>query len=174
MIIFKLSLLGIASGDYYNTKGGAARYLCMPEVPVYDEAVAGVSATRAYLYAAEYEMNDGPLAHLFNHDAPCAVCRVPERSVVLMVPGRNDCPSHSWTREYYGFLVANRQYSGWRATEYICLDRNAQTLPGTSADTNGALLYLVESRCLTGGGLPCGPYIDGHEYYMKIGKKYKS
>jgi len=154
---------GVMGGDFYNTKGGAARYICLPRTPVYDGEVSGVGSSRGYVYPVEYEINDGPLADSYDHDVPCTVCRVPDRSVMIMVPGRNDCPSHAWTREYYGYLVANRQHSSFRSTEYICIDRNPQHIPGTSANTNGGVLFYVEGRCLTGGGLPCGPYVDGHE-----------
>ena len=48
-------------------------------------------------------------------------------------------------------------------TEYVCVDEDAEAIPGTSQVAEGTLLFPVESRCVTGGGLPCGPYVDGYE-----------
>ena len=33
------------------------------------------------------------------HNAPCAVCNVPDKSTTIMIPARLDCPT-GWTREY--------------------------------------------------------------------------
>ncbi|XP_035657362.1 collagen alpha-2(IX) chain-like [Branchiostoma floridae] len=45
-------------------------------------------------------------------------------------------------------------------TEFVCMDGEAEALPGGEGDENGALFYPVESRC---GSLPCPPYVEGRE-----------
>jgi len=44
--------------------------------------------------------------------------------------------------------------------EYICVDEDAEYVPGTQANKDGALLYPVEGVC---GSLPCNPYVNGRE-----------
>ena len=78
-----------------------------------------------------------------------------------MVPARNVCPSADWTLEYKGYLMSMR--NDLKTTEYVCVDRNAESIPGTEGQTNESLLYPVESRCIEGGSLKCGPYVDGYE-----------
>lgn len=45
-------------------------------------------------------------------------------------------------------------------TDYICVDNDAEYVPGTKANKDGALLYPVEGVC---GSLPCKPYVNGRE-----------
>ena len=106
------------------------------------------------MYGAEYEINtDGPLSHnVADQNVPCAVCHVRERGSLLMIPARNDCPA-SWTKEYEGALMS--EYHGFHRTMYECVDKDAESVPGSAASTNGVLLYFVEASC---NGLPCPPY----------------
>ena len=52
------------------------------------------------------------------------------------------------------------QHGHKRASEYVCVYSDAEVVPGSHGNTNGALLYVVESTC---GALPCRPDIKGHE-----------
>lgn len=40
-------------------------------------------------------------------------------------------------------------------TMHICVDAEAEGIARTNGDHNGALLYIVEAKCATGGGIPC-------------------
>ena len=62
----------------------------------------------------------------------------------------NSYPS-SWTREYYGYLMANR--NNYRRTMFECVDISLELVPDSTANTNGALFYHREVRC--GYGIPC-------------------
>ena len=149
---------GYAGGSWYGHTGGGANYLCLPEDPQYCSDLryrSGTQADRGLLYGAEYQH---PTTSSHDHNVPCAVCRVPTRTTVLMMPAKCDCPS-SWTREYYGYLMSER-YTHQRST-FECVDRAMKHLPGGLGDTNGALFYTVEVRC--GHGLPCPPYVDHKE-----------
>lgn len=51
-------------------------------------------------------------------------------------------------------------YDHNRASKYICIDEQPDTLPGGQVMKDGYLLYAVEGRC---GSLPCPPYVEGRE-----------
>ena len=112
------------------------------------------------MYRAEYEVGSfNPFTNnLYNHDAPCVVCYVKSRVSLLMMPARNDCPS-GWTEEYHGYLMTERS-THKSSQDYICVDREAEYIPGSQANDDDALLYLVEGVC---DSLPCLPYVGGRE-----------
>ena len=152
--------LGIIGGESYGHQGGGVNYLCLPLNPKYDQYKDGHQAA-GYVYGAEYQISYGfnPFKkNIHDHEAPCAVCFVKSRSSTLMMPARNDCPS-GWTEEYHGYLMT--EYHGHKKQrDFICVDQDAEYVPGTQADKNGALLYPVEGVC---GSLPCNPYVAGRE-----------
>ena len=112
------------------------------------------------MYDTEYEVSDfNPFKkNLHDHDAPCVVCFVKSRGSMIMMPARNDCPS-GWTEEYHGYLMTE-YYKHKKQRDYICVDEDAEYIPGTQANKDGALLYPVQGEC---GSLPCHPYVDGRE-----------
>ena len=152
-------LLGRIGGGHYTHRGGGANYLCLPNTPKYGKYKAGNQGT-AWVYGAEYEVSlFNPFEEkLHDHDAPCAVCFVESRGSMLMIPARNDCPSE-WTEEYHGYLMTEH-YNHKSQRDFICVDKDAESIPGSQANLNGALLYPVEGHC---GTLPCGPYVQGRE-----------
>ena len=153
--------IGIVGGGHYTNKGGATNFLCMPLNPQHLQVEAGTGGSRDFIYSTEYEIDGfSPFSHLHNHNAPCAVCRVIRRSTLLMIPAKTSCPL-AWTVEYQGYLMSAYHDHGHQS-EYICVDENAEALPGTSSGNNGALLYLVEATCGS-NGLPCVPYVAGNE-----------
>ena len=111
----------------------------------------------SYIYGVEYEDNAGWREGADSQDAPCALCNVESRSRQVMIPERESCPE-GWVREYYGFLVAQR--NDLRSSTFVCLDADFEYLQGGSDDQNGGLFYMVEAQC---GSLPCAPYVDGME-----------
>ena len=144
---------GIAGGSWYDQDGGGSNYLCLPKNPEYSSTLryrAGIQLHSAPIHGSEYE---GPLQGTQDHNVPCAVCRVSTRPTVVMIPAKASCPS-SWTREYYGYLMAN--YRGHRRTTFECVDKAMESLPGGEGNANGALFYHSEATCST--GLPCPPY----------------
>jgi hypothetical protein len=157
--LFSFSI-GSVGGSWYNNKGGASNYLCLPDKPIYNKYKTGVQTERSGIYGAEYQTgSDGifPI-DLYQHDVPCAVCHVTYRASQIMIPARNVCPA-GWRREYHGYLMAAK-YSHYR-TMYTCVDENPDYRPGSHANVNGALFYFVEGKC--GGSLPCQPYVNGRE-----------
>ena len=146
-------------GEHYTHTGGGVNYLCLPHNPKYGKYKDG-GQNAGYIYGTEYEVNDNNIFNkgLHNHEAPCVVCYVRSRGSMLMMPARNDCPS-GWTEEYHGYLMTEH-HSHKKSRDFICVDENAEYVPGSAANNNGALLYTVEGRC---GSLPCLPYIDARE-----------
>ena len=72
---------------YYH-KGAAVDPLCLPRDPEWGIYKDGTDGAKAYVYGAEYETytyNSMPTVH--DHDVPCAVCLVRNRSVTKMFPG---------------------------------------------------------------------------------------
>ena len=146
---------GLAAGSHYSHSGGGANYICTAagaDVEYHPEATT-VNRGYVVLYGTEYEFSNGQaLTDLSQHNAPCAVCEVSSRSKQIMIPGRFTCPD-TWTIEYSGWLMSGHQ--GHYRTMYICLDKNPETVPGTPANLDGALMYHVEADC---SGLPCPNY----------------
>ena len=131
--------------------------------PIYDRPWPGHQGqTAAFLYGAEYQTGSfAPWAGLQDHEVPCAVCRAPSRTSYMMLPARNECPDESWTTEYAGWLVA--AHHSHKRSEFLCMDKEPEAVPRTATNQDGALFYLVEGRCTSNGGLPCGPYVDDYE-----------
>ena len=153
---------GVTAGSKWN-EGGGVDYLCLPRNPQYLQRSGGRQTWRARLYGAEYETGDSPpLNTVFtsrqNHNAPCAVCFTPARGTKLMIPGMVNCPS-SWTREYYGYLMAAAVRHPHRHN-FACVDYNAGSVPGSQAETAEAVFYHTETSC---DGITCPPYVDGNE-----------
>ena len=74
---------------------------------------------------------------------------------MIMVPAKTECPS-SWTREYYGYLMTEREHTFHRRSSFDCVDIDPDTESGGDVYTNGALFYLVTATC---NGLQCPPYV---------------
>jgi len=150
---------GLIGGEHYTHPGGGVNYLCLPYDPKYDKYNDG-GQNSGFMYGTEYEISGfNPFTKNLNeHDAPCAVCFVKSRGSMLMMPARNDCPS-GWTEEYHGYLMTG-YYNHNKGYEFVCVDEDAEYVPGSQANKNGALLYFVEGKC---GSLPCHPYVNGRE-----------
>ncbi len=84
---------GRAAGTHYTHKGGSAEKICLPNNPDYLSSANG----------AEYQsFSPTPLRHLGDQNVPCAVCYVPTRAAMIMIPAKTQCPT-SWTVEYAGY-----------------------------------------------------------------------
>ena len=145
---------GRAGGSFYNHRGGGANYLCMPEDPEYTLPFTSGVRDYSYVYGAEYE---GPIPSVHDHNVPCAVCYASTRAAVIMIPAKTTCPQ-SWTREYYGYLMSayrGRSSNPHYRTMFECVDKDPGSIPGSAANTDGALFYHVEAHC---NGMPCPPY----------------
>ena len=144
---------GRMGSTYYSHQGGGANYLCMPDNPGFSSGYRSGTQGYSYMYGAEYE---SPLVTGSNsYLAACAVCYVPTKSTVIMMPANYLCPT-GWTREYYGYLMSERYYSYYR-TMFECLDASMDIIHGSSS-SSGSHLYHVEASC---SGMSCPPY-DGY------------
>ena len=144
--------------------------LCLPQDPDWDagnfnDAVRGDG--NGLIYGAEYR--DGPSIndYLFGnshvgHDIPCVVC-LARQSSVLMIPGKSKCYD-GWTLEYSGYLMSSH-IAHPQATDYYCVDKDAEDLDGAVTMEGGLLLYFVEARC---GSLRCPPYVNGREFQCVV------
>ncbi len=139
----------------------------MPTDPEYSPTLRYQGGVRdhAYIHGTEYEQ---PLQTTHNHNAPCAVCYVSTRPTVVMIPAKASCPP-TWTREYYGYIMTTHKNVYHHRTMFECVDQDQETLPGSFADTNGAVFYHVEAYC--GTGLPCPPYNNHQELNCAVCSK---
>jgi len=157
--LISLTSFGIIGSGHYAHSGGGGKYICLPNKPKYEKYSDSWESAGA-IYGTEYEVSSfNPFTNnLHEHDAPCTVCYVESRGSEMMIPARNDCPS-GWTKEYHGYLMtARHDHSSVR--DFIFVDREAEYVPGSQANLDGALLYLVQGGC---GSLPCLPYVEGRE-----------
>ena len=160
----ELVYAGIAAGTRYTQKGGGANLLCLPDNPVYELFHKGTS-DRARLGPVEVhpDVTLGTLG--VDDNAPCAVCRT-TRPTTMMIPATINCPS-GWTREYYGYLMTSSKNEN--SGSFICMDRNAQEIPGSQGQTDEAHdLWNVEAYCSI---IPCPPYNDYKELTCAVCSK---
>ena len=146
-----LVYVGRTGGTHYTDKGGATSVCLM---------IQTISATSlefmqgySYVYGAEYETFTGaPLSAVHNRNVSCAVCYASTRVAVTMIPSKTQCPS-TWTLEYSGYLMS--EHRNYHHTMYECVDKNPDSVPGSAANTNGAVLLHVKANC---NGMLCPPY----------------
>ena len=147
---------GRAAGSKHNVKGGTSDTLCMPETPQY----LSTDTTANYvplLHGVEFETwgtSSTPLNDLLQVNLPCAVCHTDTKLSVLTVPAQYTCPN-GWSMEYNGYLMTDREDSDRQRKDTICMDKDAEAVPGSQANTNPARVYLMRATC---DGLPCPPY----------------
>ena len=151
---------GIVAGSYYP-EAGSAEYLCLHREPQLLRITPGLQNRRARLYATEYRSVDNPPAfsNMLDHDAPCAVCYTPTRNTKITIPGRTSCPP-SWTREYYGYLMADNHGTHHQSRVPVCVDLNPESIGGSAPRARlPSMFYFIETTC---SGL-CPPYSNGAE-----------
>ena len=155
----QLVYAGRAGGPKWNHPGSGRNPQCLPLDPNFLTPINGDNS-RGYMYGGEYETGTYSNSYLHgrhNHDIPCAVCHVNNRTAVYMVPAKYTCPT-GWTREYYGYLMG--QYYNYPGHHFTCVDVAFKSVVGSSANHDGFLLYFVEGVC---GSLPCPPYDSTRE-----------
>ena len=147
----ELIYAGRTGGSLWSHTGGGSNYLCMPDTPQYTLSYRPGRQRHVEIFGTEYEY---PVAGTDDHNVPCAVCFASTRVSVFMLPARTSCPT-GWTREYYGYLMSTHHWGGHYRTSFECVDKDQESLPGSQANTNGAVFYHVEANC---NGIACPPY----------------
>ena len=142
---------GRAGGSHFYHKGGGGNPQCLPLDPNFYRTVSG-ALNLGYMYGAEYQDTDGLLANSHNTDVPCAVCYVPTRNALYMIPAKYTCPS-GWTREYFGYLMSERH--NHHRSQFSCVDHSLTPVTGSIPNHNAFLFSPIEGVC---GSLPCPPY----------------
>ena len=143
---------GRVAGNYFNKHGGGANYLCLPDSPEYTLRDRSGVNEGSRVYGTEYE---SPIEGTHSHGVPCSVCYSTTRVAVVMIPAKTSCPTN-WTREYYGYIMSEADFRSDRSrNQYVCVDKDQVSVPGTSAAIDGNLLYHIEAAC---HGIQCPPY----------------
>ena len=151
---------GIAVGSFFTHPGGGSNYICMVKEPRYHPGAGTSGGSTSYIYGAEYKTAGKGLRSLDHNNVPCAACHVTTRSAQLMIPGTDQCPG-GWTSEYTGWLMLGHHSHKGR-TMYVCVDKDAQALPGLGADNGGVLMYHASVDCRY-PGIPCPPYVNSKD-----------
>ena len=106
---------------------------CLPLHPDFYSTVSGTQ-TPAFMYGAEYQDTKGLVTNSHDTDVPHAVCYVPTRNALYMIPAKYTCPS-GWTREYFGYLMSERH--SHHRSQFSCVDHSLTSVIGSSHDRNG-------------------------------------
>ena len=149
---------GRAGGSHYTHQGGGGNPQCLPLDPEYHQRQAGTPYF-GIICGAEYEQTDVLVADSHDTDVPCAVCHVPTRNAVHMIPAKYSCPE-GWTREYYGYLMSEHYHDGHYRSDFSCVDYSLTPVVGSKHNHDGFLFYAVRGSC---GSLPCPHYSHGKE-----------
>ena len=149
---------GRAGGADHRSKGGGTNPQCLPLDPNYLKYQTG-KQSYSLIYGSQYAFTDAIVPNSHNTDVPCAVCYVPTRTTLYMMPAKYTCPS-GWTTEYYGYLMAERDHPVHYRSQYTCIDNTLKPVTGTIHGHLGLYFHLVEGRC---GSLPCPPYEETKE-----------
>ena len=56
--------------------------------------------------------------------------------------------------------MTERAHGDHHRTTYECMDVNAEGIPGSGDNDDGALFFFTETAC---NGIDCPPYAEGHE-----------
>ena len=133
----------VYSGRVGGTNGGAD-YLCMPNNPEYLHFTSGGQGVP--VHGVEYGAgSNSSLSSVENHNVPCALCYITARITVVMIPAKVNCPTN-WTMEYNGYLMI--AHSSNQRSTYHCVDKDPETVPGTSEQSSDdAFFYHVETSC---------------------------
>jgi len=148
---------GITAGSHNTHTGGGSNYICMVKEARYHSGT--VTSGSTYIYGTEYHTNGDSLHSLYDDNVPCAACHATTRSAQLMIPGTDQCPG-GWTSEYKGWLMSGHFLHKGR-TMYVCVDKDAQALPGLGAGNSVALMYHTSVSC--NYGIPCPPYVQSKD-----------
>ena len=152
----QLVYAGRAGGSEHGNTGGGVEKLCLPLDPDYINGPRTTgSRSVSTVHGAEYHTFDGPHNNLQDHNVPCAVCYTSTRATMIMIPAKTRCPS-SWTREYYGYLMTERDHSNHHRSSFDCVDVNPGTVNGEARHSDGLLFSYATSSC---NGLQCPPYV---------------
>ena len=71
-------------------------------------------------------------------------------------------PYQAGVRNHKYIFGTEYQYPLQGSHDHACVDRGQESLPGSQANTDGALFYHVETSC---NGMPCPPYDPPNERF---------
>ena len=126
---------GFTGGSWYAHPGAAVDPLCLPRDPEWGIYKDGVDGQKAFVYGSEYQtFTSNSMPGVFEHDVPCAVCVVRNRSLLKMFPGKtffftkkkfkyevilnSNCIKQ--VNKILDMLIMNRSSDYWMMTEVQC------------------------------------------------------
>jgi len=152
---------GMVGGPHFAHSGGGSNPQCLPYQPQYSRYIVK-RQHYSFMHGAEYEFTNYFYPNSHDKDIRCAVCYVPTRNTVYMLPARYTCPA-GWTPEYHGYLMSEH-YNHYRS-QYVCIDRSFSSESNSKANHNGLRFFTVEAVC---GSLDCGDRYDTYNDYKEL------
>ena len=110
------------------------------------------------MYGAEYERTNELVANSHDTDVPCAVCYVPTRNALYMLPAKYMTVQRTGLGNNFGYLMS--EYHNHHRSQFSYVDHSLTSVIGSSHNHDGFLFYPVEGVC---GSLPCPPYSQDKE-----------
>ena len=96
--------------------------------------------------------------YVYHHDNMYTLYYVNQFSAVHVVPSKYSCPT-SWSREYYGYLMAG--YFDNSRSQFICVDYAFKATFGLRNNKDGLKYNKAEGRC---GSLLCHPFDSNKKF----------
>ena len=139
----------------------------MPMYPEYE--LAHIPRVRGHSSIGAIGYHD-PISGIHADLAACSVCQVKNRSAVIMIPAKANCPA-TWTREYYGYLMTEYNSDSHSRYTYECIDKQMDTIQGFQNGSSATRFNHVEAAC--GKGLVCatGKYSNVKEMSCVVRSK---
>ena len=87
-----------------------------------------------------------------------SACHTETKNIALVIPAQHFCPA-GWNNEFSGYLLTEFGHTDRQRRDTICVDMNAEVIPGTGSITIPTFSYLLRASCGT-LRLPCPLYND--------------
>ena len=135
----------VYSGRVAGSANGT-NYVCMPEDPdYYHDNIHGLLSMNSVEF-----YNHASLEH--DCYATCAMCYIPTRSTILMIPAKLRCPK-KWTTEYEGYMMIDSSYH----SQHVCVDKSLKCIEMTTIRKEKYEFYPVYVDC-NNDGFTCPSY----------------
>lgn len=140
--MFSFVYIGVVGGSRYTANSGGVGYLCLPQNPQWLKFNYSASWV-SWMASVEYIVEDYGILpnNLHGKRAVCARCYTESRPAVMMIPARTSCDA-GWTREYYGYLMANQETAYRNPSNYACVHNTPLSYEHSCRNYGGGLEFV--------------------------------
>ena len=113
------------TNDKYSEKAGGSLWRginpqCLPLDPNYLKYEPG-KQPYSLMYGAKYQLTNGMVPNSYETDIPCAVCYVPTRTKLYMMPTKYTCSSN-WTLSLMD-IITKWNHSAHYRSQFTCVEK---------------------------------------------------